>query len=195
MLRFAMLATRIQRPKGGPSAFDANNRIVAGSGVTYDANGNTTNDGTTAYTFDAENRLTSATNTSRGLTCYIYNAEGQRVRKTYSTVGTCAAPTSFTPNDYLYDLSGHLINIIGIRNEVFAGDRHLASYTFSSTYFMHADWLGTERARSNISGASYATCTSCPSAIGSPAPAAPTPAPTTLPARTGGPESATCFLS
>ena len=141
---------------------DANNRIVAGSGVTYDANGNTTNDGTTTYTFDAENRLTSATNSSRGLTCYIYNAEGQRVRKNYSTVGTCAAPTGGTTNDYLYDLSGHLINIIGIRNEVFAGNRHLATYTFSSTYFMHADWLGTERARSNISGASYATCTSLP---------------------------------
>ena len=142
--------------------FDANNRIVSGSGVTYDANGNTTSDGTTNYTYDAENRLTSATNSSRGLTCYVYNAEGQRVRKNYGTVGTCASFTQSTPNDYLYDLSGHLINIIGIRNEVFARDRHLASYTFSTTFFMHADWLGTERARSNISGASYATCTSLP---------------------------------
>ena len=49
-------------------------RDPPGSGVT--------NDGTAAYTFDAENHLTSADNASRGLACHIYNAEGQRVRKT-----------------------------------------------------------------------------------------------------------------
>lgn len=37
-------------------AFDANNRII-GSGVTYDAAGNVTNDGSHSYTYDAENRI------------------------------------------------------------------------------------------------------------------------------------------
>ena len=40
--------------------FDANNHIVAGSGVTYDAAGDTTDDGTTTYTFDAEGRIFTA---------------------------------------------------------------------------------------------------------------------------------------
>jgi RHS repeat-associated protein len=31
-----------------------------------------------------------------------------------------------------------------------------------TTYFIHADWLGTERARTTASGASYETCTSLP---------------------------------
>jgi RHS repeat-associated protein len=40
--------------------------------------------------------------------------------------------------------------------------RHLATYNNSTTYFIHADWLGTERARSDVTGVSYETCTSLP---------------------------------
>ena len=69
-------------PNSAQYAFDANNHVPSGYGLIYDAAGDITNDGTTTFTYDAENRMTSATNTSRGLTCYIYNAEGQRVRKT-----------------------------------------------------------------------------------------------------------------
>jgi len=38
------------------------------------------------------------------------------------------------------------------RSEVYVGGRHLATYTAGTTYFDHADWLGTERARSGVSG-------------------------------------------
>jgi len=51
------------------------------------------------------------------------------------------------------------------RGEVYAGGRHLATYsggTSGTTYFIHADWLGTERARSTATGSSYETCTSLP---------------------------------
>jgi RHS repeat-associated protein len=130
--------------------------------VAYDAAGDVTNDGTSAFTYDAENRMTSATNSSRGLTCSIYNASGQRVRKTFSTVGTCAAPTSSTPNDYIYDIGGHIVGIPGSRNELYVGNRHLGTYVFSTTYFVHSDWLGTERARSSATGAPYETATSLP---------------------------------
>ena len=51
------------------------------------------------------------------------------------------------------------------RGEVYAGGRHVATYsggTGGTTYFNHADWLGTERARSNVSGALCESITSLP---------------------------------
>jgi RHS repeat-associated protein len=47
----------------------------------------------------------------------------------------------------------------------YAGGRHLATYsggTSGTTYFNHVDWLGTERARTTVTGALYETCTSLP---------------------------------
>jgi RHS repeat-associated protein len=45
------------------------------------------------------------------------------------------------------------------------GGRHLATYSggaSGATYFIHADWLGTERARSTVAGAVCETMTSLP---------------------------------
>ena len=39
-----------------------------------------------------------------------------------------------------------------LRAEIYAGSRHLATWNGGATYFNHADWLGTERARTNSSG-------------------------------------------
>jgi len=135
-----------------------NNRI---DGYSYDAAGNLLNDGTHSYFYDAENRIVQVDGTlgncSTATACYIYNAEGQRIRKT----------TGSTSVDFLYDLAGHEIAQVssaGVwqRGEVYAGGRHLASYSNSTTYFTHADWLGTERARTTATGAVYETCTSLP---------------------------------
>ena len=52
-----------------------------------------------------------------------------------------------------------------LRAEVYAGSRHLATWNNSgggSTYFNHADWLGTERVRSNSSGTACEWITSLP---------------------------------
>jgi RHS repeat-associated protein len=148
--------------QNGPHApqfgFDANNRIVAGSGVAYDAAGNTINDGSHTYAYDAEGRVSQVDGGNTA--SYVYDAEGRRVRKT----------TGGSSVDFLYDLAGHEITEINSsggwnRGEVYAGGRHLATYsggTGGTTYFIHADWLGTERARSNVAGASYETCTSLP---------------------------------
>ena len=141
--------------------FDANNHIVAGSGVTYDAAGDTTDDGTTTYTFDAEGRIITASNGMSGASSYVYDAEGRRVRKTTVAGGTV---------DFLYDLAGHEVSQINstgswTRGEVYAGGRHVATYsggTGGTTYFIHADWLATERARSNVSGALCESITSLP---------------------------------
>jgi len=68
---------------------------------------------------------------------------------------------------YVYDLAGRQIAEINSsgganREEVYAGGQHLATYASGTTYFDHADWLGTERARSNVSGAQCETITSLP---------------------------------
>ncbi len=151
---------------GGPPgnvvdlAFGANNRIAPGNGVSYDAAGNVTNDGDSSYTYDAENRIITVSG-SKGTGSYVYNAAGLRIRKT-------------TPSgavDYLYDLGGHVITEVNAsgawtRVEVYAGSRHIATYKdgpAGQTYFSHADWLGTERARTGMTGTTpVETCTSLP---------------------------------
>ena len=143
------------------ASFGANNRITSGTGVAYDAAGDTTNDGTTTYTYDAEGRVKTAYNATSGTSTYIYDAEGRRVQKTTAASGTVY---------FLYDLGGHEITQISstgawTRGEVYAGGRHVATYsggTGGTTYFIHSDWLGTERLRSAVNGTSAETCTSLP---------------------------------
>ena len=145
---------------GSGPGFDANNHIV-GLGVTYDAAGNELNDGTTAYTYDSENRIISAVNSTSGTSSYLYDADGRRIRKTTVAGGTV---------DFLYDLGGHEIAQVTsagawTRGEIYAGGRHLGTYsggTSGNTYFTFSDWLGTERVRSTSTGGPYETCTSLP---------------------------------
>ena len=136
----------------------ANNRM---DGYLYDAAGNLMNDGTHNYSYDAENRIIQVDGTlgtcSTATACYVYDANGRRIRKT----------TGGASIDYLYDLAGHQIaefSSSGVwnRGEIYAGSRHLGTYTGGSTYFNHNDWLGTERARTNVSGTLCETVTSLP---------------------------------
>jgi RHS repeat-associated protein len=64
------------------STYDANNRLTQlnGASLSYDANGNTTNDGTNSYTWDARNRLTSLSGPVNG--SFQYDAMGRRTQKT-----------------------------------------------------------------------------------------------------------------
>jgi RHS repeat-associated protein len=111
----------------------------------------------TKYTYDAEDRVITASNGTSGSSSYAYDAEGRRIQKTTSAGGTV---------NFLYDLAGHEIAQTSagagswMRGEIYAGGRHVATYYNSTTYFIHADWLGTERARSNVSGALCESITS-----------------------------------
>jgi RHS repeat-associated protein len=139
---------------GNGPGFDANNRIVPGINVTYDAAGNTTDDGSLAYTYDAEGRIATA----GGSYTYTYDGDGKRVRK--------AASASTV--DFLYDTAGHEIaqvSSIGTwtRGEIYAAGRHWATLNNSNIYYNEADWLGTERARSVLGATTYCeTITSLP---------------------------------
>ena len=111
-------------------------------------------------TRDAENRIAWANGTIN----YIYGANGERVRK-----------VSGATYDYISDLSGRTITELTsggpTRTELFAGGRHLATYSggeSETTYFSHPDWLGTERVRSTVTGPACETITSV--AFGEPSP-------------------------
>ena len=141
-----------------------NNRLDQ---MSYDAAGNVINDGTHSYAYDAEGRV--ATVDGGATATYVYDASGQRARK-----------ISGGAVDYVYDLGGHVISEFSAsgnwnRGEVYAGGGHIATYDNGTTYFTHADWLGTERVRSTVAGQVYSTWTSFPFGEGS---AAPNPSPT-----------------
>jgi len=77
-------------------SFNANNQI---SGYTYDAAGNTTNDGTYTYQWDAEGRLSQSLQGTTTIHTYTYNALGERAED------IPAAQTTNT-QDWFYDPSG-----------------------------------------------------------------------------------------
>jgi RHS repeat-associated protein len=100
-----------------------------------------------------------------GATTYAYDADGQRVAKTTGSVTT----------DFIYDREGHvkLYNSSPASGsspfvEVYVGGLHLGTYVLNSAitdtifYYNHSDWLGTERARINLSGSVCETITSLP---------------------------------
>jgi RHS repeat-associated protein len=138
-------------------SFNANNQIST-TGYRYDAAGNLMMDGVNCYTYDAENRLSSVAPISPPLSgicgadtmSYLYDAEGRRMARVQSGA---------VVKQYYYDAAGHMIteaNASGtwLRAEIYAGSRHLATWNSntSTTYFNHADWLGTERVRTFGSG-------------------------------------------
>jgi RHS repeat-associated protein len=120
--------------------------------------GSIMNDGIHAYLYDAENRIAAVGSGSTAV--YTYDAEGRRVAKT-------AGSASY---EYLFDLGGRAVTelLAGTattnRTEAYAGGRHLATQNvgLGTSYFIHSDWLGTERARSNTAGTVTETCTSLP---------------------------------
>jgi RHS repeat-associated protein len=128
----------------------------------YDASGNQQADwscspsGVQQYTYDAEGRMTSP---NWGSTIYIYDAEGRRVAKQSGGQVT-----------YLfYDNEGHqVLDMDGagqsIRRQIYAGGRNVATYDDQqhTTIFAFSDWLGTQRARSDMTGTLCQTTTGQP---------------------------------
>jgi RHS repeat-associated protein len=146
-------------PQGGNTFLatfnGGNNRMDS---VNHDASGNVTKDATTGanYTFDAESRIVGVSSSSESVS-YSYDAGGQRVEKIVNGVKT----------DYVYDLGGHAIAEISgsgtvNRQELFANGKHLGTYVTNTTYFSHGDWLGTERVRSDMTGAACETIQGLP---------------------------------
>ena len=71
-----------------------------------------------------------------------------------------------TVDELIYDLQDNVItdvqNHVWARGEVFAGSARLATYWGGTTYFEFADWLGSDRVRSDVNGNIAGTCTGNP---------------------------------
>jgi RHS repeat-associated protein len=156
--RLAQSATRGSAPQISAGFSTNTNRADM---VCYDAAGNVLDDGVCPeygapkYGYDAEGRMISA---NFGVTTYLYDAEGKRVAK--ANAGTLS-------NVYFYDVDGHLVTETdGLGNElhsdVYIGNRHLATYQGGGIYYNHANWLGTEAARSDANGNLCETLSSLP---------------------------------
>jgi YD repeat-containing protein len=112
-----------------------NNQWAAGSGVTYDAAGNQTaiTSASRLFTYDAENRQTTATVNSVA-TNYVYDGDGRRVQK---TVGT-------TVTTFVYDAAGHLTAEYGGPTNPLSG-----------TTYLTGDHLGSTRLVTSSTGAAF----------------------------------------
>jgi len=154
------------------------NRILDGIHQ-YDNNvpggpGNMTADGTHGYVYDLENRIACVGvdingNCTTNSTYYFYDPQGQRVGKQqYDTL-----------EDYVYEPQGNIISVHNgsanlLRSELYSPDgRHVATWTPNPNgqywdpyppglFWNHADWLGTERVRTDINGNLAETCTDTP---------------------------------
>jgi RHS repeat-associated protein len=125
------------------------------TGCTNDSNGNVTNDGTNAYTWNEFSKMASinksGTGCSTGGSCLIYDAFGNVVEldsgatKTeiwYTQVGKTAFMNGTTKNYIRFPAPG---------------GGTIAIPATGGQYYMHKDWLGNARITSGISGQSIIT--------------------------------------
>lgn len=140
--------------------FRGGNNRIDGADL-YDAAGNLIRDPLDtrwAYRYDAENRLTEVWESGNLVASYIYDAEGRRVRRDGGSMSV----------EFLYDIAGRVVTEVSAidgtwdRSEIYAGGQHLGTYRNGTTYFSHNDWLGTERARTDMQATINQTCTSLP---------------------------------
>jgi RHS repeat-associated protein len=140
-------------------SYGTDNRIT---GYCYDAAGNLLRENTcpvdmntVTYKYDAENRMTQVD--SGATATYTYDAFSRRVKKQTSAGGV----------EFLYDQAGRAFAEFAsstaalIRAEIYAGGMHLGTYVTTpaaKTYFVHPDWLGTERVRTDPTGTAVQTC-------------------------------------
>jgi RHS repeat-associated protein len=135
------------------AAPNAQNQLTAVGSTTYqyDAAGNMLYDGNHHYYYDAENRLiqvdgTLGTCSSPTTACYVYDADGIRVRTNEGTGGS----------EWIHDLEGHVVGqkIISLgwgRGYVYLGSQQIAEYGDGTTYFISPDHLGSTRLMTQLS--------------------------------------------
>jgi RHS repeat-associated protein len=115
------------------------------SGYTYDANGNAkSRPGQTLY-WDVQNRLKEVTNGTSTIESYLYDPDGQRVKKTVGSTNTYYISA-------LYEISGSTV----IKYYYFNGQRIAMKKSTTLTY-LHADHLGSTVLETNTGGTAIGT--------------------------------------
>lgn len=144
-------ATDVQpTPTTQAPSFDLNDRETSfnGQALSYDSNGNLTNDGTNTYTWNARNQLMQIAQGNTVEMSYAYDALGRRISK---------AVQGGTPTQYLYDTDnivqetqGSSINAILTGLEI--DERFARSDVTGRTYFL-TDALNSTIALTDPTGA------------------------------------------
>lgn len=122
------------------------------TGYQYDIAGNLLNDGNHSYTYDAENRITQVDGGSTA--SYSYDAQGQRLRKTTSAIGSIDYIRNFS-GDVLGEWQSGNVYTGWNRDYVYMGGKLLAEYRNATTYFRHEDHLGSARVITDVNHAVY----------------------------------------
>jgi RHS repeat-associated protein len=139
-----------------------NNQFNTGTGISYDSSGDMTQDTAYTYTYDAENRIITASGMSSGPYCYTYDANGLRVMKSHANGGSCTGTVTV---DMLYwrniagntiaetDGSGSTTNSSYNEYIFFAGRRIAQSNPYySAVNYYFVDHLGSTRVVTNATG-------------------------------------------
>jgi RHS repeat-associated protein len=117
--------------------------MVGSTNYTYDSSGNTTNNGSQSFTYDAKGRLSGTTKNNIAYS-YGINGLGQRVSKTSTALSSGGRV-------YVYDEPGHLLGEYDTsgatqREYLYLGDRPVAAFAADgSAYPIISDHLGTPR--------------------------------------------------
>ena len=132
------------------AAYDAANEQIqfnsSSPNLTYDANGNLTNDGTNTYTWDARNRLIAQSGPGVSAS-FSYDALGRRTRKTINGGTTSYL---YDGNDIVQEIGGGSVGASYLRglkiDEAFVRQS-------SGNEFYHSDALGSVLALTGQTGA------------------------------------------
>jgi len=121
--------------------------------ITYDANGNTTSKtdstGTTTYSWDYDNRLTSVTLPGQGGTLYFkYDPFGRRIYKSSSSGTSIYAYDGVSLTEEASSSGGVVARYVQARNV----DEPLAMLRSSTTSYFQADGLRSVTSLSNAAG-------------------------------------------
>ena len=133
-----------------PATFDLNDRQNSfnGQALTYDSDGNLTNDGTNTYSWNARNQLTQVSQGGVAQLTYAYDALGRRTSK---TVG------SGTPTQFLYDGANDVQETDGSTvNPILVGlniDERFARNDVDGRSYFLTDGLGSTLALTSTTGA------------------------------------------
>ncbi|HUB88265.1 MAG TPA: RHS repeat-associated core domain-containing protein, partial [Dyella sp.] len=131
------------------ATFDLNDRETSfnGAGLTYDANGNLTSDGTNTYTWNARNQLVQISQGSTVQLSFSYDALGRRIGK--AVQGT-ATQFLYDGNNAVQEMQGGTVNPILVGPGV--DERFARNDVTGRTYFL-TDLLNSTIALTDSTGA------------------------------------------
>ena len=151
--RTAQTVTAGSAPSDSLTVSTTTNRVT-GTGFSYDAGGNMTQDGLNTMTYDAARHLlTSSNGTSSG--AYAYDGKGMRIKK---CVPNCSSPTTTT----LYIFAGGKVlaeydngAAVGSpsREYIYSGGTQIAKIAGATTTYYHQDHLSNRLVTNSSGGA------------------------------------------